>query len=80
MKKAVWILAFLVSGSAIAAGETTAAPPPPVQSGAVVGAGAQRAMQASFGSISVTSLTLGAVLWATVAVSAKNSTGTTGTN
>lgn len=75
MKKAVWVLAFLVCGSAMAAGETT-----PVSSGAVVGAGAQRAMQATFGSISVTTLTLGAVLWTAVAASAKNSTGTTGTN
>ena len=75
MKKAVWVLAFLVAGNAFAAGETTGA-----TSGSVVGSGAQRAMQASFGSMNVASLTLGAVLWSAVVVSAKPTTGTTGTN
>jgi hypothetical protein len=74
MKIPVLVLVCLLCGNAFADGEST------LPSSGSVAVGAQRALGAAFGGLSVPAITLGALLWTAAVTSAKSTTGTTGTN
>jgi hypothetical protein len=73
MKFHILALAILMCGSAFAETGTAAS------SSSSVGVGAQRALDAAFGGLSVPAIGLGALLWGVAVSSAKSTTGTTGT-
>ena len=73
MKILVLVLACLICGSVAADSAPTY---PPMGS---VGAGAQGALAAAFGGLSVPAIGLGALLWSAVVTSATGTTGSTGT-